>query len=52
MLTFTERLAQQAASPSRIYGPRARATATPVQVIKQPTPGVWDIISKSSKAFG
>ena len=52
MTTFTERLAQQAKKPSRIYGPRARATTKPVQVIKQPAPSVWDIISKSSKAFG
>ena len=52
MTTFTERLALQAKKPSRIYGPRARATANPAKVIKQPTPGVWDIISKSSKAFG
>ena len=52
MTTFTERLAQQAKKPSRIYGPRARATTKPVQAIKHLAPGVWDIISKSSKAFG
>ena len=52
MKTFTERLAQQSEKPARIYGPRARATARPTKVVKQPAPGVWDIISKSSRAFG
>ena len=52
MTTFTERLAIQAEKPARIYGPYARATTKPVQAIKHPAPGVWDIISKSSKAFG
>ena len=55
MKTFTERLAIQAEKPSRIYGPRARATARPLKrmhLITDKAPGVWDIISRSSKAFG
>jgi len=61
MTTFTERLAQQAKKPSRIYGPRARATKRPTKYFhvgawddkrKCPVkPSVWDSLRSVSKSF-
>ena len=61
MTTFTERLAQQAKAPSRIYGPRARATKRPMMYVhagawdakrKRPAkPSVWDSLRSVSKSF-